>query len=270
MAQNNTSPKQHDDSAPVRKDASMYDTQPVPKKRLRPIHMVLAGALVVAAFVLLILDGPSDQPVAETAAPENNLAPSDPPPPNGIVPDTGAPAAATDLAPQNTPPAEAPPEPAATITPPPSAEPAVEEPPAETASVEETPTPAVKTAKSTRAKSTGKNVKKAATKKHTMTLSRANTKIPKGLKKDRVLAFLAKKLDGDKTCVPANAPKKDLRAFTAVLNFSKSGALTAVTTQPKLSVSKAVSACIKKKLAGQPALFKSKSTSRVSVSLKIK
>lgn len=107
-------------------------------------------------------------------------------------------------------------------------------------------------------------------KSHRLAVTRNGLKVPKALKKAKVVAFVAKKLDGDKTCLPGDLSKKELKPFTAVVNVSKSGAITAVTTQPKMPHSKAIAGCIKKKLSGSPALFKSKSSNRISIPLRAK
>lgn len=151
----------------------------------------------------------------------------------------------------------APPPPVESAPPPPPPMPAV--------SAEPEPAPAPKPARQKKKKAEEKK------KSYKLVFSKSGTKVPSGLKKDKVLKFLAKKLDGDKSCLPKSMAKKDAKPFVAIVNVSKTGAVTAVTTQPKLADSKKISACIKKKLAGSPGTFKGKgkASARISVSLKM-
>jgi hypothetical protein len=59
--------------------------------------------------------------------------------------------------------------------------------------------------------------------------------------------------------------------FSAVVSLSKSGAVTAVDLKPKkIPQAKAIAACIKKKLSGNPAALKGKAASKLQIAFKMK
>jgi hypothetical protein len=158
-----------------------------------------------------------------------------PPPPDLNMADSAEPEATADDAPQ-------------ALPPPP--------PPTPTARMKANPT----------AKATA-----TAAKKHSLVLNAASTKVPAGLQKKNVMTFLTKKLNADQTCLPASLGKKDLVPFTAIVSVSKAGAVTGVDLKPKkVAQAKAIAACIKKKLSGNPAAFKGKAAAKIQVSLKMK
>jgi hypothetical protein len=133
------------------------------------------------------------------------------------------------------------------------------------------PTPSPVDAESAEPKPT-KSKKKTAkkTSKFTMVFSKAGSKVPKGLKKDKVFAYVARKLDGNTSCIPTSLSKKQVKPFVATVSFTKGGTISDVHLNPKMHEGKVVATCIKKNLAGSPALFKGKSTHQVSLSFKIK
>ncbi|MBX3022460.1 MAG: hypothetical protein KF799_12375 [Bdellovibrionales bacterium] len=110
----------------------------------------------------------------------------------------------------------------------------------------------------------------AKTTKYTMSFSSKGTKIPAAFNKGKVTAYLGKKLNGDKTCIPGSLKKKDVKPFVATVSVAKDGGITKVDIKPKLPQAKAISGCIKKKLSGNKALFKGKSANKITVSIKAK
>lgn len=277
----------------------MSDQQDVPQpeetfnhypRRRRRWHWLLALCVLVGGSYMILGRGGETNAPAQDVPPEMQVTPpppvTEPPAADGAGPgaaidpaqtparaaastdgdplsDPLAPIESADL--NQVPPAPTPTEEAMPIPPPVESAPeAMPPPPMPEVSAEPEPAPAP-------VLKTKKKKKEEKKKSYKLVFSKSGTKVPAGLKKDKVLKFLAKKLDGDKSCLPKTMAKKDAKPFVAIVNVSKTGAVTAVTTQPKLPDSKKISACIKKKLAGSPATFKGKgkSSTRISVSLKM-
>lgn len=247
--------------------------QPQPRKR-KLLHWFIAAGVLAAAFTFFATRQSSESadPGLETAPDAANQAPQEvlaqemgnpPPPAEGELP--GDPALAGAEEPMPIPPP---------VTADPDAEnaapPAEPEMQAQVNEPEAAPLPVKK--KAAPKKTETKANAKSAAKKYTLRLNRKGTKVPAALSKDKVLSYLNKKLDGDKTCIPSSLKAKEVKPFSATVAVSKTGSITGVDIKPKLPQAKAITSCLKKKLAGNNALFKGKgkSANKITVAFKVK
>lgn len=91
----------------------------------------------------------------------------------------------------------------------------------------------------------------------------SKAKFSPGMNAKKALVYIQQKLDGKTTCVPAEL--SSLKSIQAVVTVDKTGMITKVQTTP---ASPDTAKCLKTKLAGKPAVFKSNAGGRITLQIK--